>query len=77
VTVIEFSLASALSVHFSVYDTLGREIVVLADGVFPVGNHVARWNGRDRYGDPVSSGVYLYRLEAGGKAETRKMMLVR
>jgi flagellar hook assembly protein FlgD len=63
--------------RLTVYDALGREIAVLADGFLSAGNHEVRWNGRDSHGNPVSSGVYLYRLEAGGNAETKKMMLVR
>jgi flagellar hook assembly protein FlgD len=76
-TVISFRIASAMSSRLTVYDALGREVAVLAEGYLQAGNHEARWNGRDSRGNPVSSGVYLYRLEAGGKAETRKMMLVR
>ena len=76
-TAISFRLASALSVRLSIYDALGREVAVLAEGFLQAGNHEARWNGRDSLGNPVSSGVYLYRLEAGGKWETRKMTLVR
>jgi hypothetical protein len=76
-TVISFRLASALSVRLTIYDALGREIAILAEGFMQAGNHEVRWNGRDSNGNPVSSGVYLYRLVACGKAETRKMTLVR
>jgi flagellar hook assembly protein FlgD len=76
-TVISFRLASVLSARLAVYDATGREVAVLAEGFMQAGNHEVRWNGRDSSGNPVSSGVYLYRLEAGGKSETRKMILVR
>jgi hypothetical protein len=76
-TVISFSVVSAAPSRLAVYDALGREVAVLVDGFMQAGNHEVRWNGRDSNGNPVSSGVYLYRLEAGGKAETKKMMLVR
>jgi hypothetical protein len=76
-TVISFRLVRAVAARLAVYDALGREVAMLAEGFLPAGNHEVRWNGRDRYGNPVSSGVYLYRLEVDGKAETRKMTLVR
>jgi flagellar hook assembly protein FlgD len=43
----------------------------------PAGRHAATWDGRDEQGRSVSSGVYLYRLHAGGKILTGKMTLAR
>ena len=59
------------------YDALGREVAMLASGNFSAGSHTVRWDGRDTRGNAVSSGVYLYHLEAGGKTEARKMLLAR
>jgi hypothetical protein len=55
-----------------VYDVLGRRIAVLADAVQPAGTHTvtvdgARW----------PSGVYLYRLAAGGHLQTGHLVLAR
>jgi len=60
-----------------VYDLLGRKIACLAEGHRGAGVHVAVWNGRDDDGGAVSSGVYLYRLSAGGMAESGKMTMIR
>ena len=76
-TAIGFSLAHPADVRLAVYDALGREVAVLAEGSYPAGDHTVRWDGRDHRGVKVSSGVYLYRLTAGGKAEIRRMTLVR
>jgi flagellar hook assembly protein FlgD len=76
-TVISFVLARPEVVRLAVYDALGREVAVLAEGNFSAGSHEVRWDGRDRTGAPVSSGVYLYRFDAGGKTDARKMLLVR
>jgi flagellar hook assembly protein FlgD len=35
------------------------------------------WDGTNRYGDRVGSGVYFVRMEAGSTRETRKVVLVR
>ena len=76
-TAIAFTLSRPEVVHLTVYDALGRAVAVLAAGNYSVGSHTVRWDGRDGRGNAVSSGVYLYRLEAGGKTETRKMLLAR
>ena len=76
-TAIAFTLSRSERVHLTVYDALGRTVAVLAAGNFSAGSHSVRWDGRDTQGNAVSSGVYLYRLEAGGKTETRKMLLAR
>jgi flagellar hook assembly protein FlgD len=48
----------------------------LTSGNFGPGPHDVRWNGRDNAGNPVSSGVYLYRLTAGKRSLTKKMVLL-
>jgi flagellar hook assembly protein FlgD len=75
--VIGFSLAAPLPVRLSVYSAAGQKVRELASGRMSAGRHSIAWDGRDEAGQPVSSGLYLYRLEAGGKSETRRMMMVR
>jgi len=43
----------------------------------PGGSHVAIWDGRDKRGSTVSSGVYFYVLDVGGERLTRKMVLLK
>jgi hypothetical protein len=52
------------------YDSVVNELV--AEGM-----HEVRWNGRDRYGQAVSSGVYLIRIKADGFEKTGKVMMIR
>ena len=61
-----------MSARVTVLDVLGREVAVLADGVQPAGRHALRWDATGQ-----ASGIYLYRLEAGGITTTRRMMLVK
>jgi len=41
------------------------------------GRHEAMWNGRTTGGRATTSGVYFCKLRAGGKVETRKIVLLR
>jgi hypothetical protein len=61
-TRISFQLHREGHVSVSVYDARGRLIRVLHDGKLDVDAHVFRWDGSDRNGDPVASGVYVVRI---------------
>ena len=71
-TVIEYRLAKDATVDLSVYNMIGQRVAVLASGPVHAGNHPVTWNAAG-----VSSGTYMVRLISGGKAETRKIMLVK
>lgn len=77
VTDISFNLANAQRVRLAVHDVSGRLVKVLMDGHREAGEHTERWDGSDVSGRPVGAGVYLYRLEAGGVVEQKKMTLVK
>jgi len=49
----------------------------LVSGARAAGRYSIEWDGRDDAGRSLASGVYLYRLEAAGKVEMRKLMLLR
>jgi len=76
-TTIAFGLPAPARVRLSVYNILGQEVVSLVDGPLPAGNHEVDWDGRNDQGQPVSSGIYLYRLESDQFRQTRKMMLIK
>jgi hypothetical protein len=67
----------ASAVSLKVYSIGGRLVRVLADGPATPGEHTVFWDGSDQRGRKVSSGVYIYRLKAGGRALTRKMVLLK
>jgi hypothetical protein len=76
-TVIPYQLEEAGPVSVAVYDALGRQVRVLVDRSQTEGSHRITWDARDGLGNLLPSGVYLYRLQAGGTVETRSMMLVK
>jgi flagellar hook assembly protein FlgD len=55
----------------------GRRVRALLDGQRAAGLHQAAWDGRDDAGRAVASGVYFYRLQAAGRVETRRMLLLK
>jgi hypothetical protein len=77
-TTIEFSLARVVPVDLKIYDMLGREVAILlqSNSVNP-GRYVMRWDGRNRFGQSVATGVYFYRLVAGDFVKTKKMLLMK
>lgn len=77
VTRIEYSLASRCHARISVHNLLGQQVAVLLDRIVPAGRHRIFWNGTNDRGFPAPSGMYVYRMEAGGFIEIKKMMLIR
>jgi hypothetical protein len=76
-TTIAFGLKENGHVSLRIYDTAGRLVVILIDETRPAGNYASEWNGLDKNGSNVASGVYFYRIIAGEFEETRKMILLR
>ena len=76
-TTIEFKLSQAGHSVLSVYNAVGQEVVRLADELLEAGVYQANWDGRDKSGQQVSSGVYMYTLKVGDFAETKRMTLLK
>jgi len=72
-----YSLAEPSQVRIGIYDAAGRLVRALLDERREAGDHRAFWNGRDAAGKPAAAGVYFARIEASGRAESRKLVLVR
>ncbi|QXD14276.1 DNRLRE domain-containing protein [Rhodocaloribacter litoris] len=71
-TTITFALPAGGPVRLRVYDLLGHEIATLVDGFRAAGTHTV-----DFVADGWPAGLYLYRLEAGGRTRTRTMALLK
>jgi flagellar hook assembly protein FlgD len=65
------------SVQIKVFDVSGREVSTVADGKFEAGVHAVDWDGRNAAGHEVASGVYYYRMSAGGYVATRSLIVSR
>ena len=76
-TQIEFSLPKTSFVTIDIFNILGTRIRNLVTEQLSAGYYTITWNSRGDSGQPVSSGVYLYRLQAGDYTETKKMLLLK
>jgi hypothetical protein len=73
----ETPIESYNEVLLEIYDVRGARIATLFDGILPPDEYEVHWNGLDHKGNPAASGVYFYRLTAGGVSLTRKMVVIR
>ena len=73
--VIEVDRAGPL--RMSVVDVRGRLVRRFEDSLATPGTRTLLWDGRDMAGRPVSAGVYLVTLEAGGRSISSRVSLVR
>ena len=71
-TVISFTVPGSDQVSLKVFDLLGREVAQLVEGIPGQGQHCMTFDAGD-----LASGVYVYRLQAGNRVETKKMILVK
>ncbi len=76
-TVIVYAIARPSHVVVKVYNLIGQEIRVLKNESQPPGNYRVVWDGRNSAREAVSSGIYIYRIQAGDFTATRKMILLR
>lgn len=70
-TTIRYKIPAAGAVRIAVYNALGQQVRLLEDGFQVAGEHAVAFDA-----DSLPSGLYLYRLEAGGQTLTRRMLVV-
>ena len=81
-TWIPFRLADENTVTIQIYNATGQRVRRLAPGTLSAGDytsqsHAIHWDGRNDKGERVSSGVYLYTIDAGNFSATRKMLITK
>jgi hypothetical protein len=71
-TTINYSLPVDEKVVLKVYDILGKEVAILVNEQKPAGNYQIKFNA-----SLLSSGVYIYKLQAGDFISSKKMLLLK
>ncbi len=75
-TEIRFTLLAAARARVALYDAAGRRVRRLAEGSFPAGPQVVRWDGLDDRGVPLPAAVYVARVEGAGPPRVSKVVLL-
>ena len=76
-TTISFNLPTTEQVSVKIYDLLGQEVKTLLNGVMTAGQHTKVWDGTNNAGFKVTSGVYIYTLQAGQHKLNKRMTLIK
>jgi len=76
-TSIKFEVAKAAFVDLSIYNTLGQKVRSLVNEKLASGVYSVTWDGISDFGQQVASGVYLYKMTAGGFTKTQKMVFLK
>ena len=76
-TQISYQLPGSSKVQLAIYNVFGQKVRTLVDGEQPAGFYSVRWDGLNDAGVPVSSGVYLYRIQTQDFTETKKMLFMK
>ena len=74
---VRFDLPHAARVHLAVYDLSGRRVRTLLDATMAAGRQAAQWDGEAEDGSRAAAGYYFVRMNAGGHALTRRLVLAR
>ncbi len=76
-TTVIYTLDESRQTTLTVFNVIGEEIRGLVDGVQVAGEHSVVWDGKDNFGNVVSSGVYLLVLKSGEFSQSRRMTLLK
>ena len=71
-TTIQYSIPMTSNVRIDIYDILGRKVETLVNEEQTAGAHQVAWDAND-----ITSGIYFYKIDAGGFTETKKMVLLK
>ncbi|MEE2725988.1 MAG: FlgD immunoglobulin-like domain containing protein [Candidatus Latescibacterota bacterium] len=77
-TTIKYALPEASQVRLEVFNVVGQVVSTLVDNNQNAGRYVVQWDATNDQGHSLSSGIYFYRLQAGGEfLEVKKMLLLK
>lgn len=74
---VSFRLPAAAPVTAALYDVRGRLVRTIESGTLASGEHTLHWDGRDASGGQIASGVYYLRVQAGARAWSRRIPVLR
>ena len=76
-TEVHFDVPTRSNVKIDIYNVLGHKVKTLVNEEMAAGSYIRTWDGNSSSGNAISSGVYLYKMEAGTFVDTKKMMMLK
>ena len=76
-TTLQYRIIEPSFVRLEIYDLAGQKVKRVISKMQNSGSFEVLWNGTNEQGHPVSTGIYLTKLQAGGFTDVRKMLLIR
>ena len=77
VTNINYDIPEVSQVSLEIYNISGQKVRTLAQGHHEPGRYRIEWNATNDYGNPLSSGMYIYRINAGDFVSVKKLILMK
>jgi len=76
-TTISYNLAVDTEAELTVYNTKGQKVKTLVNQQQQAGTRSVEWNGKDDNNNPVSSGIYFYKIKTNADVKISKMILLK
>ena len=76
-TTIQYEIADAGKIEINIYDLNGRLIKSIVNKYQQAGSYHVVWDGMNKSGNKVSSGVYVYTVKYGNTVSSKKMILLK
>ena len=76
-TEINFQLSEQSNIEIIVYNIKGQEVKTLINTTMNAGYHKVEWQGRDKFGNSVSSGIYFYSMKTADYSRIKKMIMLK
>ena len=76
-THISFQVPAPNNIQIEIYNSAGQKIRTLVDETMSIGRYDVIWDGRDDYGQTVSSGMYFYAMRSEGFKQIRRMVFTK
>jgi len=77
VTKLRYDLPENSHVNITIYDMLGRAVKTMVNQHQNAGHRSIIWDGTNDYDNTVSTGIYLYQIQAGAYTRTKKMVFLK
>ena len=76
-TAISYVWDNNSKVELTIYNQTGQQIITLVKGYITKGKHIVTWQGTDKYGNAVPSGIYYYKLSTENKTISKSAVLIK